>query len=157
MKTSNRTESREPGNFVPHSRKRLRTGLITTIAGYLILLLGARPSMFGLDRSPVIGFVQTASFIVGIGIICIGGYIALMCFWPKNHVSLTADFGVRLVGTGFVIAIFTGMADVFGFGSHQLPSVPFFGPLQSAGVILGEAIIAVGLIMMVSPADLSKK
>lgn len=157
MKTSIRPKSQEPVKFVPHSRKRLRAGLITTIAGYVLLLLGARPSLFGLDRSPVIGFVQTATFIVGIGIISIGGYISLMCFWPKNQVSLTADFGLRLVATGFVIAIFTGMADVFGFGSHQLPSVPFFGPLQSAGVILGEAIIAIGLIMMVSPADTSKK
>ncbi len=153
MKQSEKTEKNDTGNYVPHSSKRLRVGLITTIAGYLLLLLGARPSMFGLDRSPVIGFVQTAAFIVGIGIICIGGYISLMCFWSKGSVSLTADFGLRLVGTGFVITVFTGMADVFGFGSHQLPSVPFFGPLQSAGVILGEAIIAIGLIMMISPSD----
>jgi hypothetical protein len=66
---------------------------------------------------------------------------------------LTADFGLRVVATGYVIAIFTAMADVFGFGSHPLPGVPFFGPLQARGVILGEAIIAVGLIMMFSPVD----
>ncbi len=153
MNNTERKEESPAEAFVPHSKKRLRFGLITTIAGYLLLLLGARPSMFGLDRSPVIGFVQTASFIIGIGIICLGGYISLMCFWPKGSVSLTADFGLRLVGTGFVITVFTGMADVFGFGSHMLPSVPFFGPLQSAGVILGEAIIAIGLIMMISPSD----
>ena len=140
----------ENGNASRHSTKRLRAGLITTLAGYAALIMGARPSVFGMDRSPVIGFVQTAFFIIGIGIICIGGYITLMSFWPKNHVSLTADFGLRLVGTGFVIAVFTGMADVFGFGSHQLPSVPFFGPLQASGVVSGEGVIAIGLIMMIS-------
>ena len=134
----------ENGNASRHSTKRLRAGLITTLAGYAALIMGARPSVFGMDRSPVIGFVQTAFFIIGIGIICIGGYITLMSFWPKNHVSLTADFGLRLVGTGFVIAVFTGMADVFGFGSHQLPSVPFFGPLQASGVVLAKGSLPSG-------------
>lgn len=135
------------------AQKRLRNALFVTLGGYLILVLGAKPSIFGLDRSPVIGFVQTATFIIGLGIICLGGRMSLRSFWKGKKISLTADFGLRVVATGYVIAIFTAMADVFGFGSHPLPGVPFFGPLQARGVILGEAIIAVGLIMMFSPVD----
>ncbi len=134
-----------------YSHKRLRTGMIITFFGYLALILGAKPSIFGLDRSPVIGFVQTAMIIVGIGIICIGGYTCLKSFWLRKQVSLTADFGLRIVATGFVICVFTGMADVFGFGSHPFPGVPFFGPLQAIGVIAGEAVIAIGMVMMFSP------
>ncbi len=132
-----------------YSNRRMRLGLGFLFSGYLVFLLGARPSFFGLDRSPVIGFVQTAAFLVGLGGICLGGYFCLMSFWPRNGGTLTADFGLRLVATGYVIAIFTGMADVFGIGSHPLPGVPFFGPLQAKGVELGEGVIAIGLIMMI--------
>jgi hypothetical protein len=56
---------------------------------------------------------------------------------------------MRLVATGFVVAVFTGMADVFGMGSHPLPGAPYFGPWQSGGVIIGQVMIAIGLLMMI--------
>jgi hypothetical protein len=59
-----------------------------------------------------------------------------------------ADIGLRLVGTGYVVAVFTGMADVFGMGSQPLPNVPYFGPWQSSGVLIGQIVIALGLLMM---------
>lgn len=137
----------------PHvyPQKRLKVGIITTLLGYFFLLLGAKPSMFGMDRSPVIGFIQTATFLVGIGIISAGGYLCLMSFWPKDSITLTAGFGVRFVATGFAIAVFCGMADVFGIGTHPITGVPFFGHLQSTGVTIGEGIIALGLVMMILP------
>ncbi|MBI5297029.1 MAG: hypothetical protein HY869_16240 [Chloroflexi bacterium] len=63
--------------------------------------------------------------------------------------SIAADIGLRLVGTGFVIAIFAGMADIFGMGSHSLPNVPYFGPVQATGVLIGEIVIALGFLLMV--------
>lgn len=108
----------------------------------MIFLIGARPSLFGLDRSPVIGFVQIAVFLIGLAIICLGGYIALMALWKNRQPSIAADIGLRLVSTGYVIAVFSGMADVFGAGSHPLPGVPYFGPWQARGVEFGQAIIA---------------
>jgi hypothetical protein len=71
-----------------------------------------------------------------------------MSFWPKNKKSLLADFGSRVVSTGYVICVFTSLADVFGFGSHPLPNV-FFGPLQAIGVMIGMGLIAIGFLMMV--------
>lgn len=127
---------------------RLRAGLAFSLVGLLVFLLGARPALFGLDRSPIVGFVQIATFEVGLGMICIGGYIALVSLWGSEQRSIRADFGLRLVATGYVLAVFTGMADVFGFGSHPLPGVPYFGPWQARGVEVGEAIIAIGFLLL---------
>lgn len=131
------------------SRTRLRQGMALAIFGFLVFLLGAQPGWFGLDRSPVVGFVQIAVFLVGLAIICLGGYAGLMAFWRNGNRTIVADIGSRLVATGYVIAIFAGMADVFGFGTQTFPRVPTFGPWQSIGVQIGEAVIAVGFLFMI--------
>lgn len=128
---------------------RVRIGLGLTLFGFVIFLIGARPSLFGMDRSPVIGFVQIAVFLVGLAFICIGGYISLLTLWQDRQRSIPADIGLRLVATGYVIAVFAGMADVFGAGSHPLPGVPYFGPWQARGVELGQALIAFGFLMLI--------
>ncbi|MBN2149461.1 MAG: hypothetical protein JW726_18880 [Anaerolineales bacterium] len=128
---------------------RIRFGLVTTILGFVVFLIGAAPGLFGLDRSPVVGFVQIAMFLVGLGVICLGGYISLAALWNGGPKSIASDIGLRLVGTGYVIAVASGMADVFGFGSQKFPMVPFFGPWQESGVIVGEAVIAVGLLLLI--------
>ena len=117
----------EKRNHINYSSRRVQIGLTVTLVGFAVFLLGTRPSIFGLDRSPVIGFVQIAVFLVGLSIICIGGYISLMALWKDRKPTIAADIGLRLVSTGYVIAVFTGMADVFGFGSNLLPEVPNFG------------------------------
>lgn len=131
------------------SRMRLRTGVITAAAGLLVCLLGAHPELFGLDRSPVVGFVQIAVFLVGLATICLGGHFGLMVFWRSDGRTIAADIGSRLVATGYVVAVFAGMADVFGFGTQAFPRVPTFGPWQSMGVQVGEAVIAVGFLLLI--------
>ncbi len=139
----------KPSNRANHyPLGRVRFGLIVTLIGLFVFLLGARPSLFGLDRSPVIGFVQIAMFLIGLAVICTGGYICLLALWNSHPKSIAADIGLRLVCTGYVIAVFAGMADVFGFGSQPLPDLPFFGPWQARGVELGEAIIGLGFLML---------
>jgi hypothetical protein len=137
----------------PYSIRRVRMGLGVTLLGFLMFLLGARPSLFGLDRSPVIGFVQISVFLIGLAFICIGGYIAIMALWKNRTPSIAADFGLRFVCTGYVIAFFAGMADVLGIGSHPLPGIPYFGELQSFGVLVGEALIGLGLMLIVPYTD----
>ncbi|HTX79703.1 MAG TPA: hypothetical protein VMC62_08545 [Longilinea sp.] len=133
----------------PYSIRRVRLGLGVTLMGFLLFLLGARPSLFLLDRSPVIGFVQISVFLIGLAFICIGGYIAIMALWKNRTPSIAADFGLRLVSTGYVIAFFAGMADMLGIGSHPLPGIPYFGELQSFGVLVGEVLIGLGLMLIV--------
>ncbi len=137
---------------LPHNSALFRFGLWLTIIGYVFLILGAKPSFFGLDRSPVIGFVQTAVMILGLGLMCSGGYYCNRAFFRRNPESLTSGFGIRIVWTGFIISMFTGLADVFGIGSHPLPGIPFFGPMQSDGVVVGECVTAIGLIMLFLPS-----
>lgn len=136
---------------VLYPQRRIRWGLIGTFLGFLLVVLGAKPEFFGMDRSPVIGFAQTSAFLVGLGVICLSGYFCLMSFWPKGYTTITADFGIRLVATGWLIAVFSGMADVFGFGSHPVTGLVFFGRLQSLGVEIGEMVIGIGLVMMIMP------
>jgi hypothetical protein len=131
------------------SRLRIRLSLLATIFGLVVFVLGARPALFGLDRSPVVGFVQITVFLIGLAIICVGGHIGLTSFWKNGDRTIAADIGSRLVATGYVVAVFSGMADLFGFGSQPLPLVPFFGPWQSVGVQIGEALIAIGFLLLI--------
>ncbi|MDK1029631.1 MAG: hypothetical protein QGM50_12635 [Anaerolineae bacterium] len=140
----------ETGSFQkPLSRVRVRIGLFTTLLGFFIFIVGAKPDWLGWDRSPVVGFVQIAVFLVGLAIICLGGYIGLLALWAGNQRSIPADIGMRLVSTGYVICVFTGMADIFGMGAHPLPEVPYFGPIQAIGVALGEIVIGIGFLLMI--------
>lgn len=132
-----------------NGKKRIRIGLGATILGFIIYLLGAEPGVFFLDRSPVVGFVQIATFLVGLGIICLGGYIALAALWNGHTKTIASDIGLRLVSTGYVIAFACGMADIFGFGSNNYPVIPIFGIYQLIGVLLGEIVIAVGLLLLI--------
>lgn len=137
-------DSSKPRNI----KLRINIGVGLTIIGFLVFILGADPGIFSLDRSPVVGFVQTATFSTGLAMICLGGFIGLKACQRADHSqTLAQDIGVRLVATGYLIALVSGMADVFGFGTQAYPALPFFGPMQAAGVIVGEIIIAVGFLL----------
>ncbi|HXD11546.1 MAG TPA: hypothetical protein VN653_15890 [Anaerolineales bacterium] len=128
---------------------RIRFSLITSLLGLFIFVVGAKPNWFGWDRSPVVGFIQIAVFLIGLALICIGGYVGLVALWGREQRSILADIGLRLVGTGYVIAVFTGMADIFGLGSQPLPNVPYFGPWQAGGVLIGQIVIAIGFVLTI--------
>lgn len=129
-------------------RGRIRFGTYAILFGFLVLLLGAKPELFGLDRSPVVGFIQIAVMLIGLGIICLAGYLIVHALWRRTTPSIAADIGLRLVSTGYVITLFSGMADIFGIGSEALPMVPFFGVWQARGMEIGMGIIAIGFVMM---------
>lgn len=133
----------------PYARRSVRYGLVIALLGLVIFVLGAEPAWFGLDRSPVTGFVQIAVFLVGLGLICLGGYFSLNGLWNGSPKTILSDIGLRLVATGYVIAVGTGMADVFGFGSQLWPTVPRFGWWQSTGVGIGEAVIGIGFLLLI--------
>lgn len=141
-----------PGTFqippFPLQRVKIQISLLSAFAGFVVFLVGAKPGFFGLDRSPVVGFIQIAVMLIGLAIICIGGYVAIHSLWRREIPSIAADIGMRLVSTGYVVTLLSGMADVFGIGSHPLSGVPFFGVWQARGMEIGCTIIAIGFIMM---------
>ncbi|CAG0986457.1 hypothetical protein ANAEL_02050 [Anaerolineales bacterium] len=120
-----------------------------TFIGLMVFVIGAKPDWFGWDYSPIVGFVQIAVFLAGLAIICLGGYIGLLALWWGYERTVVADIGTRLVGTGYVIAVFAGLADIFGMGSQSFPQVPYFGPWQSTGVLIGQGIIALGFLLFI--------
>lgn len=134
------------------SPARIRLGLVLTLFGFFVFVAGAKPEWFGWDRSPIIGFVQISVFLIGLAIICVGGYIGLLALWCDRQRSIAADFGLRLVSTGYLVAVFAGMADIFGLGSHHLPGVPYFGPWQATGVEIGLVLIAIGFFLLIPHA-----
>lgn len=139
------------------NRLRIRIGLGIVILGLLIFVLGAKPSVFGLDRSPGTGFVEIAVFEVGLAMICLGGYLSLSALWNGQEKTIAADIGLRLVSTGYVISVASGMADVLGFGSQTLPNIPYFGPWQAVGTIIGEVVIAFGFLLLIPPRNPRRK
>jgi len=144
-------------NTSPLARERARFGLLVTMFGFVIFIIGAKPEWLTLDRSPVVGFVQITVFTLGLGIICLGGYIGLAALWGSEEKSIPADIGLRLVATGYVISVFTGMADIFGMTVQANPEVPFFGPWQAVGVEIGMVVVALGLLLLVPYHRLPKK
>ncbi len=131
------------------SRPRILVSTITVFVGLFIFLVGAKPSIFTWDRSPVVGFVQIAFFLAGLALICLGGYVGLHTLWWGSERTITSDIGSRLVSTGYVIAVFAGLADIFGMGSQSFPAVPHFGPWQASGVLIGQGVIAIGFLLMI--------
>ena len=138
--TSGASESPAPRIFV---------SVAVTMLGLLVFVIGAKPDWFGWDRSPVVGFVQIAVFLAGLAIICLGGYVGLLTLWWGRERTIMSDIGSRLVGTGYVIAVFAGLADIFGMGSQSFPQIPYFGPWQASGVLIGQGIIALGFLLFI--------
>jgi hypothetical protein len=128
---------------------RIRFSLISVSLGMLIFAIGAKPNWFGWERTPIVGFIQIIVFLVGLALICIGGFVGLSALWGKEQRSIIADIGLRLVATGYVISVFAGLADVFGMGTQAVPKTPYFGPWQAGGVLMGQFVIAIGFLMVI--------
>jgi hypothetical protein len=128
---------------------RIRFSLISVGLGMLIFAIGAKPNWFGWERTPIVGFIQIIVFLVGLALICIGGFVGLSALWGKEQRSIIADIGLRLVATGYVISVFAGLADVFGMGTQAVPKTPYFGPWQAGGVLIGQFVIAIGFLMVI--------
>lgn len=128
---------------------RKRLGIVMSLVGTLVFLIGAVPSWFGLDRSPVIGFVQIGVSVLGLGVLCLGGYLVLDALWRRRPKTIAAEIGARLLATGYVVTAASGLADVFGLGTRPLPAVPFFGFWQARGMLIGELMIFVGLALII--------
>jgi hypothetical protein len=127
-----------------------RFGLTLTVLGMFVFTLGAVPGWFGLDNSEAVGFVQVGVLSFGLLLICLGGSYTLGSLWPRHWRSIAADIGLRLAWSGWVFAVVSALADVFGLGTRPLPiSFTFFGFWQARGVIIGEVVMFIGFAMMI--------
>ncbi len=123
-----------------------RLGTAVVGVGFVLFVVGVSPELIGMDVTPGLGLLQIATFLLGISLMTLGAYVYM---YATRHRSLPRrlreDIGVRLMATGVVIAVSTGLADVIGIGTHFGQQRPYFGPVQAWGVALGVLVIIVGI------------
>jgi hypothetical protein len=150
----NDNNAAEPNHHI--SPDRVRFGLFTSIIGLVIFVVGAKPEWFNVSLTPTVGFAQISVFLVGLAILCLGGYVGLAALWGGQEKSIAADIGSRLISTGYVISVFSGLADVFGMSPRDNAKIPFFGPWQAAGVEIGMLMIVAGVLLIIPYQHLKK-
>lgn len=116
------------------------------LVGLFIFILGVNPDIIGMDRSPVVGFVQIGVWLLGFALLLLGATLTVRVVRNGRHSSLRSDIGLRLIATGYVFAVTASFADFLGIGAHRLPDI-YFGPLQVFGLALGVVVSLLGVIL----------
>lgn len=116
------------------------------LIGLILFVIGVYPDFIGMDRSPVVGFVQIGVWLTGLGMLLVGATMTVRVIRNSDPNTLRSEVGLRLIATGYVFAIAASFADFLGIGSHVRPGLSY-GPLQVAGLALGILISLAGLIL----------
>ena len=98
-----------------------RGWMTMVLIGLFIFLIGIYPNLIGMDRSSVVGFVQIGVWLLGLGILLLGATMAMKVIRNGHPTTLRSEIGLRLIATGYVLAVTASFADFLGIGSHTLP------------------------------------
>jgi hypothetical protein len=123
-----------------------RRWMTVTFVGLFIFLIGLQPDLIGMDRSPVIGFIQVYVWLVGFAVLLIAAYATVRVVRNGKPNSLRADIGERLIATGYVVLAVASLADFIGVGAQRIPNITF-GPVQQTGVYMGLLTCALGVFL----------
>jgi len=135
-----------PTNVWRDARMHLSLGV--AVLGIAAFVIGARPEWLGLARTPEVGFLQIVFMTVGMGMFTAGSIAACRLLWQGEPWPIRARLGARLTATGYVTVAAAVMADILGLGSQTWPGEAHFGPVQGYGMLAGEALMALGLLLM---------
>jgi hypothetical membrane protein len=124
----------------------VRLWMTLLLVGLFLFLLGIYPDLIGMDRSPVVGFVQVGFWLFGLALTLVSAYATIRILRSGRATSLRAEIGERLIATGYVVAAAASLADFIGIGSHEIPDL-IFGPLQVIGLVVGVVTGVAGLIL----------
>lgn len=124
----------------------VRILLTLVLVGVVLFSIGIYPDLIGMDRSPVVGFVQVGFWLFGLALALVCSYGTIRILRSGIATSLRAEIGERLVATGYVVAAAASLADFIGIGSHEIPDL-IFGPLQVIGLVVGVVTAVLGLIL----------
>lgn len=126
-----------------------RAGVAGVVFGFTIFLIGMFPVIVNLDLNPGVGILQLITILFGIAVMALGGYS--YAYATRHHAMkqrLREKIGLRLMGTGYIVCAVSGLADVLGIGSHNIPrGLPYFGLWQSVGLVAGLLVIAIGVLL----------
>ena len=123
-----------------------RGWMTMVLIGLFIFLIGIYPNLIGMDRSSVVGFVQIGVWLLALGILLLGPTLAMRVIRNGHPTTLRSEVGLRLIATGYVLAVTASFADFLGIGSHALPGI-LYGPLQVTGLALGVIVSLLGVIL----------
>jgi len=124
--------------------------LVLFMVGSVLIVIALGADYIGVDITPGFGMVQMAQLLAGFTLLVVSSFMRVHILrFGKTPRSLQADIGIRLGLSGLVFTYVSGLADLIGIGTHVEPSFdrPYVGPIQTGGLILGAAIIAVGLML----------
>ncbi len=126
-----------------------RVGLVGLLLGVLVFLAGIFPRLIGIATTPGMGIAQLVILLSGVALFTLGGYIyARNTRVPHPQPRLRESIGLRLMATGYVICVASGLADVLGIGTHSQPAnFPVFGAWQAVGFGIGLVVIIVGILL----------
>lgn len=133
----------------PHESRMARFGVTVLVFGIILFVISGFPASVNFDLTPGIGIMQIFGLLVGIGVMTLGGYIYAWATRTRGRpMRLRESIGLRLMATGYVVCIAAGLADVLGFGSHNLGEMrPYLGPLQGIVMLLGLGVIIFGVAL----------
>lgn len=123
-----------------------RRWMTVALIGLLLFLIGLEPDLLGMNRSPVVGFVQIGVWLTGLAMLLLGATMAVRVIRNGRENSLRADIGLRLVATGYVVAAVASLADFISIGAHRMPNI-YFGPVQTLGLVVGVVTSVVGVAL----------
>ncbi len=135
-----------PHQLTPHQVRWARRWMTIVLIGLFIFAIGVEPDLIGMDRSPVVGFVQVGVWLTGLAILLLGAYATVRVVRNHRPNSLLADIGLRLIATGYVVSATASLADFIGLGAQRIPNVSF-GPIQIIGLLVGVLLCLLGLVL----------
>lgn len=134
---------------LPLTKKQIgwaRRWMTLVLVGLLVFIIGIDPNLLGLDRSPVVGFVQIGVWLFGLALLLLGATLAVRVVRNHHPNTLRSEIGLRLIATGYVFAVAASFADFLGIGTHALPNISY-GPMQVAGLVFGVAVSLIGVVL----------
>jgi len=132
--------------LTPAQVRRARRRMTLVLIGLIIFAIGVQPDLIGMNRSPIVGFVQVGVWLAGLALLLVSAAATVKVVRNGRPTSLRADIGTRLIATGYVIAAVASLADFISIGAHRMP-LPFFGQVQVFGLVTGVLASLLGLVL----------
>jgi hypothetical protein len=127
-----------------------QVGIAIGMLGMVLALMGMFPQLTGATPTVGIGIVQVLMILVGYALLILGALIYVKTtFYLGISSTLVQSIGLRLAWTGIVFASLAGLADIFGFGSHNRTANSDFylGELQALGIIMSFFVSSFGVML----------